>query len=105
MKMKKEFILLFASLLLSATSLHAQKIKGSDTVLPVSQLEAESYMNKKPGSKITVTGGGSGVGFSALIDGTCDIAMASRPIKFGEKIKLKAKLIIGNKLAEKTLRL
>lgn len=89
--MKKEFILLFASLLFSATSLYAQKIKGSDTVLPVSQLEAESYMNKKTGSKITVTGGGSGVGFSSLIDGTCDIAMASRPIKFGEKIKLKAK--------------
>jgi phosphate transport system substrate-binding protein len=89
--MKKSIVLLFLSFLFSIGSLHAQKIKGSDTVLPISQEEAESYMNKKPGSKVTVTGGGSGVGFSALIDGTCDIAMASRTIKFGEKMKLKTK--------------
>jgi len=89
--MKKETILLLVSFLLSFVSLHAQRIKGSDTVLPVSQKTAESYMKKKPGAKVTVTGGGSGVGFSALIDGTCDIAMASRAIKFSEKMKLKAK--------------
>jgi phosphate ABC transporter substrate-binding protein, PhoT family (TC 3.A.1.7.1) len=95
--MKKGTILLLISLLLSVTSLHAQRIKGSDTVLPVSQQAAESYMNKKHGANVTVTGGGSGVGFSALIDGTCDIAMASRSIKFGEKMKLKAK----NKILQK----
>ena len=67
----------------------AQKIKGSDTVLPVSQEAAETYMHQHPGARVTVTGGGSGVGISALLDGTTDIAMASRSIKFSEKMKLK----------------
>jgi len=64
------------------------KIKGSDTVLPLSQKEAEVFMKKNAGSNLSVIGGGSGVGFAALIEGTTDIAMASRPIKFSEKQKL-----------------
>ncbi len=67
----------------------AQKIKGSDTVLPVSQEAAETYMEHNRGARVTVTGGGSGVGISSLLDGTTDIAMASRPIKFSEKMKIK----------------
>ena len=43
-----------------------------------------------PDRRVTVTGGGTGVGISALMDNTTDIAMASRPIKFSEKMKLKA---------------
>jgi phosphate transport system substrate-binding protein len=66
----------------------AQKIKGSDTVLPLSQKEAESYMKSNKSSKITVTGGGSGVGLAALVDNTTDIAMSSRKIKMDEKMKL-----------------
>jgi phosphate transport system substrate-binding protein len=66
----------------------AQKIKGSDTVLPLSQKEAEDYMKKNKKAQLTVIGGGSGVGFAALIDGSTDIAMASRKIKMGEKLKL-----------------
>lgn len=66
----------------------AQKLKGSDTVLPLAQKEAESYMKANKSAKITVTGGGSGVGISALLDGTTDIAMSSRKIKMTEKIKL-----------------
>ena len=66
----------------------AQKIKGSDTVLPVSQEGAEVYMKLNPNARVTVTGGGSGVGISALMDGTTDIAMASRSIKFNEKMKI-----------------
>ncbi|MCL2435448.1 MAG: phosphate ABC transporter substrate-binding protein [Lentimicrobiaceae bacterium] len=62
-------------------------IKGSDTCLPVSQQEAEAF-GKKGGGAVTVTGGGSGVGISALISGTCDIAQASRPMKFDEKQKM-----------------
>lgn len=73
-----------------ALSLSAQRIKGSDTVLPVSQETAENFMNKYPEERVTVTGGGTGVGISSLMDNTTDIAMASRPIKFGEKMKLKA---------------
>ena len=46
-------------------------------------------MNAHPEASITVTGGGSGVGISALLEGTTDIAMASRRIKFSEKMKLK----------------
>lgn len=66
----------------------AQKVKGSDTVLPLAQKEAEVFMKKNKGSRITVTGGGSGVGISALIDNTTDIAMASRKMKLSEKMKV-----------------
>jgi phosphate transport system substrate-binding protein len=66
----------------------AQKLKGSDTVLPLAQKEAETYMKINKMSKITVTGGGSGVGLAALVDNTTDIAMASRKIKMDEKMKL-----------------
>jgi phosphate transport system substrate-binding protein len=70
------------------SGVQAQKIKGSDTMLPLSQKEAESYMKANPSQTVTVTGGGSGVGISALIDGTTDIAQSSRKIKFDEKQKL-----------------
>jgi len=58
--------------------------KGSDTLLIVAQLWAEEYMNKHPGVSISVAGGGSGVGFSALSQKTTDIADASREIKTSE---------------------
>jgi len=64
------------------------KIKGSDTVLPLSQKEAEVYMKSNRSASITVIGGGSGVGIAALLDGTTDIAMSSRKIKLSEKQKL-----------------
>lgn len=83
--MKK--VLILAAMLLSTTAM-AQKIKGSDTVLPLAQKEAETYAKKNPSASISVTGGGSGVGLSALMDGSTDIAMASRRIKLDEKIKL-----------------
>ena len=66
----------------------AQRIKGSDTVLPLSQKEAESYMKANPSATVTITGGGSGVGLSALIAGTTDIAQSSRKIKFDERRKM-----------------
>jgi phosphate transport system substrate-binding protein len=69
-------------------SAQAQKIKGSDTMLPLSQQEAENYMKLNPTQTVIVTGGGSGVGISALIEGTTDIAQSSRKIKFDEKQKL-----------------
>jgi phosphate transport system substrate-binding protein len=77
-------LVLFTSLL----NLQAQRIKGSDTMLPLSQKEAESFMKKNPTKKVTVTGGGSGVGISALIEGTTDLAQSSRKIKFDEKKKI-----------------
>ncbi len=68
--------------------MQAQRIKGSDTCLPLSQKEAESFMKANPSATVTVTGGGSGVGISALMEGTTDIAQSSRKIKFDEKKKL-----------------
>ncbi len=76
------------ALAISSSGAFAQKIKGSDTVLPLSQKEAENYMKQNKTAKITITGGGSGVGLAALVDGTTDIAMASRKMKMAEKIKL-----------------
>lgn len=56
-------------------------VKGSDTLLVLGQLWAEEYMKKHPEVTIQVTGGGSGVGLAALVNGTTDIANASRQIK------------------------
>ncbi|MDB5118812.1 MAG: phosphate transporter substrate-binding protein [Sphingobacteriales bacterium] len=83
--MKK--ILIIALCLYSSLGF-AQRIKGSDTVLPLSQKEAEVFGKKNKGSKLIVTGGGTGIGFTALIDGNTDIAMASRKIKLDERLKL-----------------
>jgi phosphate transport system substrate-binding protein len=87
--MKKNLMTIAAAALISVSAL-AQKIvvKGSDTVLPLSQKEAESYMKKSSAAGITVVGGGSGVGIAALLDGTTDIAMSSRSLKMDERMKL-----------------
>jgi phosphate transport system substrate-binding protein len=91
--MKKMLTALSIMLLVGANIIEAQKvtckIKGSDTCLPLSQKEAESFMKKSAGSSITVTGGGSGVGLSALMSGTTDIAQSSRSMKMDEKLKMK----------------
>lgn len=83
--MKKILIALLA--VVSLANAQNVKIKGSDTVLPLAQKEAEAY-NKKGGGKVSVTGGGSGVGIACLIDGSTDIASSSRKIKMDEKLKL-----------------
>ncbi|AEH61302.1 phosphate binding protein [Methanosalsum zhilinae DSM 4017] len=59
-------------------------VRGSDTVLPLSQAEAEAYMDKYPDDRISVGGGGSGVGIAAMIDGEINIAMASREMRQSE---------------------
>ncbi len=84
--MKK--LILTAVLLTLAFGADAQRIKGSDTTLPLSQQEAESFLKANPSASVTVTGGGSGVGISALLEGTTDIAQSSRRIKFDERRKL-----------------
>src|SRR5262245_26424078 len=84
----KKLIQLLIAVIFLAHSTFAQTIKGSDTCLPVVQKESENYMKKNPGSKISVTGGGSGIGIAALIDNSTDIAMSSRPIKMDEKMKV-----------------
>lgn len=104
--MKKLFLLISLAFIISscgnnssdtASSEKTEKksivLKGSDTVLPLAQKEAEEFMKKDSTASITVTGGGSGVGFTALIDGSTDIAMASREIKLDEKTKLETKSV------------
>ncbi|MBP7780889.1 MAG: PstS family phosphate ABC transporter substrate-binding protein [Paludibacteraceae bacterium] len=87
----KKLMLTAACLLIlaNAAQLCAQKVKGSDTCLPLVQKEAENYMRGNSKNSVTVIGGGSGVGFSALIEGSTDMSMASRKIKFEEKNKLR----------------
>jgi phosphate transport system substrate-binding protein len=84
--MKK--LILMLTIISVVYSANAQKLKGSDTVLPLAQKAAESYMKKNKGSRLIVTGGGSGVGISALIENTTDIAMSSRKMKLSEKLKI-----------------
>lgn len=64
-------------------------VKGSDTMVQLCQRWAEKYMKQNSNVRIQVTGGGSGTGISALINGTTDICAASRPMKDGEKVKLR----------------
>ena len=66
-------------------------VKGSDTMVILAQKWAEVYMKSNSSVAIQVTGGGSGVGISALINGATDIANASRKMKATKKEKLKAR--------------
>ena len=65
-------------------------IKGSTTVLPITQAALEAYMKANKGVQISLSGGGSGEGIKALIDKTADIGNSSREIK-KEEIDLAAK--------------
>ncbi|MBN1306542.1 MAG: phosphate ABC transporter substrate-binding protein [Chitinispirillaceae bacterium] len=74
-------------------------IKGSDTLVILAQRWAEKYMASHSDVVIQVTGGGSGVGISALINGTTDFANASREMKKSEIDKLKQRYnTLGNEI-------
>lgn len=95
MKMKKSFLagmLILGALFTGCGGAKESKViqaKGSDTILNVTQGIAEEFMQKNPKAKVAVTGGGSGVGISALLNKTTDIAMASRAMKQSEIDKAK----------------
>jgi phosphate transport system substrate-binding protein len=59
-------------------------IKGSDTMVRLGQQLAEVYMKSNPGAVIQVSGGGTGTGIAALLNGTTDICEASRDMKPAE---------------------
>jgi len=61
-------------------------VKGSDTMVILAQKWAEVYMSKNPGTRVQVTGGGSGVGLAALQNQTTDLANSSRKIR-GKEIE------------------
>jgi phosphate transport system substrate-binding protein len=67
-----------ASLVMAGTTI---TIKGSDTLVRLGQRWAEEYMKKNPGVVIGVSGGGSGTGIAALLNGATDICEASRDMK------------------------
>lgn len=83
--MKKILALVSAMMMTSAPAGFAAGntviIKGSDTQVNVVQRLAEVFMEQYPGKKVSVTGGGSGTGVAALINGKCDIANSSRSMK------------------------
>src|SRR5437667_7114389 len=64
-------------------------LKGSDTMLQIGQRWAEVYMKDHPAVTIQVTGGGSGTGIAALVNGTTQICQSSRPMKDEEKASVK----------------
>ncbi len=66
-------------------------VKGSDTMVILGQRWAEVYMKEHPGIIIQITGGGSGTGIAALINGGTDICQASRPMTAEEYELVKAR--------------
>ncbi len=77
--------LLLATLLACGGGASSQRVviqnKGSDTLVNVAQAWAEAYKKVDPNVAIAVSGGGTGTGISAMINGTVDIANASREMK------------------------
>jgi phosphate transport system substrate-binding protein len=84
---------LAASLLVASATVEARTVlqnKGSDTLVNVAQAWAEAYQTINPDIAVAVTGGGSGTGIAAMINGTVDIANASRKMK-DKEVKLAEK--------------
>ena len=79
MKVRRNLLIALSLLSLSA---NAQRIKGSDTVLPVAQQTAERFMNQQPDARVTVTGGGTGVGISIAANKVKGVraAVCSEPV-------------------------
>jgi phosphate transport system substrate-binding protein len=98
------YVALFPVLLLSScgrktdTSNTTVQIKGSDTMVNLSQAWAEQFMKSHAGKSIAVTGGGSGNGITSLISNTCDIAEVSREMKESEVALARQKGIEPRKL-------
>ncbi len=85
MKIKVFIVSSLLSALLAATmTAQARTViqnKGSDTLVNVAQAWAEAYQTVSPEVAVAVSGGGSGTGIAAMINGTVDIANASRKMK------------------------
>lgn len=83
--------ILIAIFIAKAENLNYLTIKGSDTMVHLVSNWAEAFMDKNPLEDISVTGGGTGTGIAALINGTANIAAASREIKPEELLSAQAK--------------
>jgi phosphate transport system substrate-binding protein len=69
---------------------HSIENTGSDTLVNLALAWAEAYMQQHPDTRISVTGGGSGTGIAAMVNGTVDIANASRQMTKEEIAAAKA---------------
>jgi len=91
----RKFALCLLALAVLAGLAHAQQrnitVKGSDTLVILGQRWAEVFMKKNPGISVQVTGGGTGTGIAALINGTTDVCEASRPMREREINDVKAR--------------
>jgi phosphate transport system substrate-binding protein len=99
----KLFALFITAIILIAPSVWAEDssrvvIKGSTTVLPITQKASEEY-RKSNNVSISIEGSGSGNGIKALLDGTCDIANSSREMKPEELEAAKGKGIDVKEIA------
>jgi phosphate transport system substrate-binding protein len=86
-------VLIAATLLTQSTRAADKKVirvKGSDTMVQLASAWAEAYHKVKPGLNVDANGGGTGTGFAALQNDTCDICDASREIKKEETQKTKS---------------
>jgi phosphate transport system substrate-binding protein len=95
-KMRKQLkmVTVFLALVTAAMPSIAEdmlQIRGSDTMVNLSQRMAEVYMQKNPAKKIAVTGGGSGTGIAGLRNRTVDIANSSREMKEREIVDSRVK--------------
>jgi phosphate transport system substrate-binding protein len=101
MKRLLPFLLLLSLFISSCVSSSAQAAavtsaqyienKGSDTIVNLALAWAEKYQGDHPDVRISVTGGGSGTGIAALVNGTVGIANASRQIKDEEIAEAQSK--------------
>lgn len=90
----KKLLALICVLVFGASAAMAEtsiRVDGSTTVLPAMQKIVEAYMKANPGVSITVSGGGSGNGIKAIIDGATNVAMSSREIAPKEMDQAKEK--------------
>ncbi len=84
MKLFCAVLMVLSMIFTTASMAETLVIKGSTTVLPITQKVAEAYMKEFPNVNVSISGGGSGNGIKAIIDGTTDIANSSRFIKDSE---------------------
>lgn len=92
-KSVKNLLVAAALMLLAVKPAWAENIviKGSTTVLPIAQAAVEAYMKLNKGTEISLSGGGSGEGIKALLDGSTHLANSSREIKPEEVAQAQAK--------------
>ena len=90
--MKKTLLSIFLILTI-ITYLTAQKVRiaGSDTMLPLSQMEAYEFMQRNIDASLIITGGGSAIGIASLLDNRAEIAQSARELTKSERNSFKKK--------------